>query len=148
MRQPQQVADLVHRDRVDIEAALEALLLAALLGVPVGILLGMLPRAWNVLAPYLNGLNSMPRIALAPVFIVVFGIGQSAKVALGFSIAVFIFLMNSRIGVLSADKEHRDLCATLGASRLQLFTKLYVPVAIPAIFTALRLGIVFAMLGE
>jgi NitT/TauT family transport system ATP-binding protein len=133
--------------RSTVEAALAALLLAALLGIPLGILLGMLPRTWTVLAPYLNALNSMPRIALAPVFIVAFGIGQNAKVALGFSVAVFIFLMNSRIGVLSANEEHRDLCATLGASRLELFTKLYVPVAIPAIFTALRLGIVFAMLG-
>jgi NitT/TauT family transport system ATP-binding protein len=133
--------------RSTVEAALEALLLAALLGIPLGILLGMLPRTWAVLAPYLNALNSMPRIALAPLFVVAFGIGQNAKVALGFSVAVFIFLMNSRIGVLSADREHREICATLGASRLQLFTKLYVPVAIPAIFSALRLGIVFAMLG-
>ena len=88
-------------------AALEALALSALVGIPLGILLGMLPRTWAVLAPYLNALNSMPRIAFAPVFIVAFGIGQSSKIALGFSVAVFIFLMNARIGVLSADEEHR-----------------------------------------
>ena len=130
-----------------ISAALEALALSAVVGIPLGILLGMLPRTWAVLAPYLNAVNSMPRIALAPVFLVAFGIGQSSKVALGFSIAVFIFLMNARIGVLSTDEEYRKLYAVLGASRAQLFGKLYVPVAIPAIFTALRLGLVFALLG-
>lgn len=128
-------------------AALVALALAALVGIPIGIGLGMLPRTWTVLAPFLNALNSMPRIAFAPVFVVAFGIGQGSKIALGFSVAVFVFLMNARIGVLSADEEQRKLCMTLGASRLQLFRKLYVPVAIPAIFTALRLGIVFALLG-
>jgi ABC-type nitrate/sulfonate/bicarbonate transport system permease component len=130
-----------------LEAALEALVLAAVVGIPLGILLGMLPRTWAVLAPYMNALNSMPRIAFVPVFVVWFGIGESAKIALGFSVAVFIFIMNARIGVLSADEEHRKVCLTLGASRVQLFRKLYVPTAIPAICTALRLGMVFALLG-
>ena len=128
-------------------AAVAALALSALVGTPLGVLLGMLPRAWEVLGPYLNALNSMPRIALAPVFVVLLGIGQSSKVALGFSIAVFIFMMNARAGVLSADEEHRRVCRTLGASRFQLFRKLYVPVALPAIFAALRLGMVYALLG-
>jgi NitT/TauT family transport system ATP-binding protein len=130
-----------------ISAALGALALSAIVGIPLGVLLGMLPRTWAVLAPYLNAVNSMPRIALAPVFLVAFGIGQNSKIALGFSIAFFIFLMNARIGVLSTDEEYLKVCAVLGASRSQLFRKLYVPVAIPAIFTALRLGMVFALLG-
>jgi NitT/TauT family transport system ATP-binding protein len=130
-----------------VSAALEALALSAITGIPLGVLLGMLPRTWAVLAPYLNAVNSMPRIALAPVFFVAFGIGQNSKIALGFSIAFFIFLMNGRIGVLSTDEEHLRMCVVLGASRSQLFRKLYVPVAVPAIFTALRLGLVFALLG-
>jgi ABC-type nitrate/sulfonate/bicarbonate transport system permease component len=130
-----------------LQAAIEALLLAAAIGIPLGIVLGMLPRAWAVLAPYLNALNSMPRIAFAPVFIVLFGIGQSGKTALGFSVAVFVFMMNARIGVLSADDEHIKVCLTLGASRFQLLRKLYLPIAVPAIFTAFRLGMVYALLG-
>jgi ABC-type nitrate/sulfonate/bicarbonate transport system permease component len=128
-------------------AALAALALSALVGTPLGVLLGMLPRTWEVLGPYLNALNSMPRIALAPVFVVLLGIGQSSKIAVGFSVAVFLFLMNARAGVLSADDEHRRVCLTLGASKVQLFWKLYVPVALPAIFAALRLGMVYALLG-
>ena len=80
-------------------------------------------------------------------FVVLLGIGQSSKVALGFSIAIFIFMMNARAGVLSADEEHRRVCLTLRASKFQLFWKLYVPVALPAIFAALRLGTVYALLG-
>jgi ABC-type nitrate/sulfonate/bicarbonate transport system permease component len=128
-------------------AAVAALALSALVGTPVGVLLGMLPRAWEVLGPFLNALNSMPRIALAPVFVVLLGMGQGTKVALGFSIAVFIFMMNARAGVLSADEEHRSVCLTMGASKVQLFRKLYVPVALPALFAALRLGTVYALLG-
>jgi ABC-type nitrate/sulfonate/bicarbonate transport system permease component len=128
-------------------AALVALALAAVIGTPVGVLLGMLPRAWAVLGPYLNALNSMPRVAFAPVLVVMFGIGQTSKVALGFSIAVFIFVMNARSGVLSADEDHRTVCVTLGASRVQLLRKLYVPATLPAIFAALRLGMVYALLG-
>jgi len=128
-------------------AALVALALSALVGTPFGVLLGMLPRAWEVLGPYLNALNSMPRIALAPVFVVLLGIGQSSKIAVGFSVAVFIFMMNARAGVLSADDEHRRVCLTLGASKAQLFWKLYLPVALPAIFAALRLGMIYALLG-
>ncbi|WP_179855056.1 ATP-binding cassette domain-containing protein [Paractinoplanes atraurantiacus] len=130
-----------------VSAALAALALSAAVGIPAGILLGMAPRTWTVLAPYLNAVNSMPRIALAPVFFVALGIGQGSKIALGFSIAVFVFLMNARIGVLSADEDQLKVCVALGASRFQLFRKLYLPVAVPAIFTALRLGIVFALLG-
>jgi ABC-type nitrate/sulfonate/bicarbonate transport system permease component len=105
------------------------------------VLLGMLPRAWQVLGPYLNALNSMPRIALAPVFVVLLGIGQSSKIACGFSVAVFIFMMNARAGVLSADDEHRRVCLTLGASKAQMFWKLYDPGrAPPRSFAALRLG--------
>jgi len=128
-------------------AALVALALSALVGTPFGVLLGMLPRAWEVLGPYLNALNSMPRIALAPVFVVLLGVGQSSKVAVGFSVAVFIFMMNARAGVLGADDEHRRVCLTLGASQAQMFWKLYVPGALPAIFAALRLGMVYALLG-
>ncbi|MEU8234593.1 ATP-binding cassette domain-containing protein [Actinoplanes sp. NPDC048967] len=130
-----------------ISAALEALALSAVAGIPLGVLLGMLPRTWAVLAPYLNAVNSMPRIALAPVFLVAFGIGQGSKIALGFSVAFFIFLMNACSGVLSTDEEYLKVCVALGASRSQLFRKLYVPVAIPAIVAALRLGLVFALLG-
>ncbi|MGK5682574.1 ATP-binding cassette domain-containing protein [Actinoplanes sp. URMC 104] len=130
-----------------VSAALEALALSAVTGIPLGIVLGMLPRTWAVLAPYLNAVNSMPRIALAPVFLVAFGIGQGSKIALGFSIAFFVFVMNARIGVLSTDEEYVKVFAVLGASRSQVFRKLYVTVALPAIFTSLRLGLVLALLG-
>jgi ABC-type nitrate/sulfonate/bicarbonate transport system permease component len=105
------------------------------------------PRAWAVLGPYLNALNSMPRIAFAPVLVVSLGIGQSAKVALGFSVAVFIFVLNSRVGVLSADAELVNVLRSLGSSRTQLFRKLYLPTAMPALLAAVRLGLVYALLG-
>jgi ABC-type nitrate/sulfonate/bicarbonate transport system permease component len=133
--------------RSTIEATLVALALSALIGIPLGIMLGMLQRTWAVCAPYLNALNSMPRIAFAPVLIVWFGIGQNAKIALGFSVAVFIFIVNARIGVLSAEDDYRKALLTLGASKFQLFRKLYLPTAVPAVFSAFRLGMVYALLG-
>lgn len=128
-------------------ATLIAFVLASFVGVVIGIGLGLMPRAEKVLTPYLDALNAMPRIALAPVFIIAFGITTSAKVALAFTLVVFILMSNSRAGIRSADPDVLRLSTVLGASKLQLFFKVMLPVAVPSIFAGLRLGLIYALLG-
>lgn len=130
-----------------LEACFSALLLSAVVGIPIGLILALLPRTEKIVNPYLDAINSAPRIAFAPVFIIVFGLTQSAKVALAFSHAVFIFIVNSRAGVDTVDPDLRDLMRSGSASRRQLFTKLFLPSAVPAIFAAVRLGIIASLLG-
>jgi NitT/TauT family transport system permease protein len=130
-----------------LQAALIAFALASVVGVTIGITLALLPRFEKVVEPYLSALNAMPRIALAPVFIVAFGLTINAKIALAFTIVVFILITSARAGVRSVDVEHLRLARVLGASRRQMFTKILFPVATPAIFGGLRLGVIYALLG-
>jgi NitT/TauT family transport system permease protein len=116
-------------------------------GITLGIVLGLMPRLDRLLDPYLNAVNAMPRIALAPVLIVYFGIGQSGKVALAFSIVVFVLLINTQAGVRAADRELLTLARVMGMSRLQMVTKVVLPNAVPSIFAGLRLGLIYALLG-
>lgn len=133
--------------RVTVSATLIALVLASVAGVVIGISLGLMPRVEAAVDPYITFLNSMPRIALAPVFIIYFGIGQSAKIALAFSLVVFIVLINARAGIRSADPDIVTLSKVLNINKRQLFTKILLPSAIPSIFAGLRLGVTYAFLG-
>ena len=124
-----------------------SLILAAVVGVIGGVALGLLPRVERVVSPMLDALNAMPRIALAPVFIVWLGIGIEAKVALAFSVVVFVILSSARAGVHAADPEVIRFSQIMGATKVQLFFKVLLPVSVPSIFAGLRLGLVYAMLG-
>lgn len=124
-----------------------AWVLASAAGVVVGLALGLLPTVERILAPFLDAANALPRIALAPFFIVAFGIGTSAKVALASTLVFFIVLSASRAGVRSADSEWLRLSAVLGAKKHHLFWKVMLPVATPAIIASLRLGLIYALLG-
>lgn len=133
--------------RATLEAVFIAWLLAGFFGVVAGIAVGLMPRVERVLSPFLDALNATPRIALAPLFIVAFGIGTTAKVAVAGTLVFFIVFSGSRAGVRTTDAELLRLSTVLGARKHELFLKILVPVATPAIFAALRLGLVYALLG-
>ncbi|MDE2364688.1 MAG: ABC transporter permease [Hyphomicrobiales bacterium] len=136
---------------VDFGYTLLATMLAFGLGSVAGILVGMLfvtqPNVEAVLSPLLMALNSMPRIALAPLFLIWFGLGIGSKIALGFSLTFFIVLTNTVAGGRGVNPDHITLAQTLGASRSQIFRKFTLPSAVPVIFNGLRLGLIFALLG-
>jgi NitT/TauT family transport system permease protein len=128
-------------------ATIIAFALGSVVGVVVGIGLGLLPTLEAVLNPYIDALNSLPRIALAPVFIVYFGIGQSAKIALAFSLVVFVMLVAARAGIRSADPDIVKLCKSMDLTKVQMFFKVLLPTAYPSIFGGLRLSAIYSMLG-
>ena len=125
--------------------------LAFILGSIAGILVGMLfvtsPSTEAVFDPILVALNAMPRIALAPLFIIWFGLGLGSKVAVGISLTFFIVLTSTVAGGRGVNPDHITLARTLGASESQIFRKFVLPSAVPVIFNGLRLGLVFALLG-
>ena len=135
----------------DFAYTITATVLAFVLGSVTGILTGMLfitrPNFEAVLSPMLMALNSMPRIALAPLFLIWFGLGIWSKVAIGFSLTYFIVLTNTVAGGRGVNPDHITLATTLGASGSQIFRKFTLPSAVPVIFNGLRLGLVFALLG-
>jgi NitT/TauT family transport system permease protein len=130
-----------------LEATLIAFVLASAVGIIVGISLGLLPTVERVVDPFLSAFNAMPRIALAPVFIVAFGLTLQAKLAVAFTIVVFIVITSARAGVRSVDNDIMRLSTVLGANRRQLFVKVMTPTAIPSIFGGLRLGVIYSLLG-
>jgi NitT/TauT family transport system permease protein len=130
---------------------LVATLVAFALGTAAGVLAGLLfviyPRLEKFLDPILSGLNALPRIALAPLFLLWFGLGVSSKVALGFSLTFFIVLASTIAGARAVSQDHVILSRTLGASGSQLFWEITLPGAVPTIFSGLRLGLIYALLG-
>jgi NitT/TauT family transport system permease protein len=130
-----------------LEAALLAFALGSSVGISAGLALALLPRFERVVDPYLTAIYSLPRIALAPIFVIVFGLGMSSKVATAVSIVTFMLLLTARAGVKSADRDILLLSQALGANKRQLFVKVLFPVAVPSIFAGLRLGLIYSVLG-
>jgi NitT/TauT family transport system permease protein len=124
-----------------------AFVFGSLLGIACGLLLVEFRRAGDLFRPYITLLNSLPRVALAPLFIVWFGLGLTSKVVLGVSLVFFILLLNTMAGALAVDQDLVRLCRSLGASRWTIFRKITLPASAPSIFAGLKLGLVYSLLG-
>ncbi len=130
-----------------MQAALLSFVIGGGAGIVAGLVLAILPRVEQVLQPYISALYSLPRIALAPIFILFFGIGLQAKVATGVSLSFFILLVTARAGVMSVNEDILTITQVLGATKFDRFRKVLLPVAMPAIFGGLRLGLIYSLLG-
>ncbi len=119
----------------------------SLAAVAVGLLFMVFPRVHKATEPYLTLLNAMPRIALAPLFLLWFGLGIGSKIAVGVSLTFFIVLSATVAGIRGVNSDHLVLSRTLGATPQQVFLKVTLPSAVPVIFSGLRLGLIFALLG-
>jgi NitT/TauT family transport system permease protein len=115
--------------------------------VTLGMLFVAAPRLERAVEPYLLVLNAMPRIALVPLFLLWFGLGLGSKIAVGCSLTFFIVLSSTVAGIRSVNPDHLTLSYTLGATPRQLFFKVTLPSAVPVMFSGLRLGLIYAMLG-
>lgn len=122
-------------------------LLGSLAAFLLGLIFMFFPWLQRAMEPYLTLLNAMPRIALAPLFLLWFGLGLGSKIALGVSLVFFIVLSATVAGIRSASSDHILLSRALGASPQQIFFKVTLPSAVPIIFAGLRLGLIFALLG-
>jgi NitT/TauT family transport system permease protein len=113
-------------------------------GVSLGFLFGFLPRFYRVLAPFITAFYALPKIALAPLFIILLGIGMSSKVAL-VAITVFFLLLNSTIdGVHDVDRDLVQSLRLMGATRTEVLRKVLLPSALPWIFTGARISVRYA----
>ncbi len=130
-----------------LSATFFAFFLGSLAALLVGMLFVLLPTLEKVLDPLLAALNAMPRIALAPLLIVWFGLGMGSKIAIGFSLTFFIVLQAAVAGGRGINQDHVTLARTLGLSPTRLFWKVTMPGAVPVMFAGLRLGLVAALLG-
>lgn len=97
--------------------------------------------------PYLIILNALPKLALAPVLVILFGIGFTSKVMLAFLMTVIVTALSAYSGVKSVDPAMETLLYSLGAKRRQVFTKVVVPWSMPWIISSLRINIALALAG-
>lgn len=124
------------------------LALAGLVGIPVGIAMERFPHVAKLVEPIIMGIYGLPRVALAPLFILWTGIGLASKVLLSFSMVVFVFLMNVSEGVRSIDKDMLDLMSTMRAKRSFVMRMVVLPAIVPWILTAVRIGIGLSLIGS
>lgn len=126
-------------------------ILGFVLGTVAGSILGLLfwfsRRVALVAEPWLVVLNALPKLALAPVLVILFGIGFPSKVILAFMMTVITAAISAYSGVKSVDPALTTLLYSLGAHRLQVFRLLVVPSAMPWIISGLRVNIALSMAG-
>ncbi len=128
--------------------AILGLVLALPVGVGLGIILVALPKTARVVDPFLMGLYSLPRIALAPLFVIWFGIGLLSKVMLVFSLVVFVFVLNTRQGLLEVDRDLISLMKTMRATRQYIFKRVQMPSILPWLIAAFRINVGLALIGS
>ncbi|MCI0428210.1 MAG: ABC transporter permease [Nitrospiraceae bacterium] len=115
--------------------------ISAIIGVPVGLLVGRIPLLARATQPTIDFFRSIPATALFPLFLFLFGLGDTAKVAIVVYACSLIVLVNTAYGALQV-KVSRLLCAVvMGASRWDLFWKIIVPESAPGIFAGLRIAL-------
>lgn len=128
-------------------AAAIAFVAGSLMAFAFGLLFTFLPFMERAFNPYLTLINAMPRIALAPLFLLWFGLGIGSKIALGFSLVFFIVLSATVAGMRGVLDDHKVLSRAIGISPSQMFFKVTLPSAVPVIFAGLRLALIFSLLG-
>ena len=123
------------------------LVMGAVLGILSGIAMAHSDVLRRALQPYLTVFNALPRPALAPIFILWFGLGAAPKIVVGATIVFFVLLANTMAGIRSVNADIGFLARSLGMSPWQTFRLIELPQAMPPIVAGLRLGAVYAVLG-
>lgn len=121
--------------------------LAVVVGITFGLLIGTSKVLRAVSVPWISAMNSTPTVALAPLLILWFKLGIESKVVVVFLVSVFSVLVNTQAGIESADEGLVETARAFGAKRLQIFTKVLLPSAVPFIVAGLRLGVGRGLVG-
>lgn len=143
---------LWHDLAVSSRAFLWGFSLAVIVGIPVGLVMGWRRRVEYSLDPFLTALYASPLVALAPLFIIVFGVGVLGKAALVFLLSVFPFIFNTFAGVQSTDPLLINVIRSFGGREKDLYLKVILPSTLPYIVAGARLaigrGLVAIIVGE
>ena len=136
---------------VDVGFTFRSTIFGFIIGTSAGALLGM-SFWWSrnyalVMQPYIICLEFIPKLALAPLIILVFGMGLASKVAIATALTLIVSTLTAYSGVQAVDKDQEKLFYSLGASRWQVFTKLVMPSCVPWIISILRVNIGLALTG-
>ncbi|TXL72777.1 ABC transporter permease [Vineibacter terrae] len=129
-----------------LETAL-GFIVGSVLGLGIGLWLALAPTASAIFDPYIKGFNSMPRVVLAPIFAVWFGLGVWSKVALGVTLVFFVVFFNVYQGVREVSPTVIANARMLGASKRHLLRHIYLPSAMSWVFASLHNAVGLAFVG-
>jgi NitT/TauT family transport system permease protein len=117
------------------------------LGLVIGSLMAELPAIERLVMPYAFALQSLPKVAIAPLIVIWFGFGDGSKIAIAALLSFFPVLINSFTGLRAIEPERLDLMRSLSATRFETYRIVKLPNAAPFIFAGLDMAVVYALLG-
>ena len=130
-----------------VYATMMGFFIGAIGGAVLGVWLGVSPIASRLLNPYLNALNALPKVALAPLFVLWFGLGIESKIALAAVLVLFLVFLNTFAGVREVDQDLIDGARLMRATRMQVIVKVIIPSAMSWVFAGLRISVPYALIG-
>ena len=128
-------------------ATLGGFILSVVIGVPIAMLIAYSRVIESFVYPLLVFSQSIPKIAIAPLFVVWFGFGIIPKVIAAFLLGFFPVVVSTVMGFKSVEHDMVDLARSMGSTRLQMFFKISLPQALPAIFSGMKVSITLAVVG-
>ena len=138
---------LVHATRVTMTEVLLGFGLCVVIGIPVAVAIVYSKVIRNVFYPLLVAAQAVPRVAIAPLMVLWFGLGTQGKVIMAFSIAVFPLIINTVVGLQAVDRDTMYVVQSMGAGPLQSFLKVRFPAALPSIYGGLKIAVTLAVIG-
>ncbi|MGH3762782.1 ABC transporter permease [Actinophytocola sp.] len=132
---------------ITLQATLYGFLLGAATGIVMGFVLGLIPLLGRLLDPFITAIYSLPKLALAPLFVLWFGIDLEMKVVLTAVIVFFLVFWNTYTGVRETDEELMDVLRVMGAKRRDMIRKVVLPGSLTYIYVGLKLAIPYALVG-
>lgn len=127
--------------------SIAGLLLGTLAGIFCGVLLGHIRALADVLEPIISALYGIPKLALAPIFILWFGLGMESKIFISSLLVFYLVFFSTFEGIRSVDANIVAAVKIMGANRFQIFTRVTLPSCVPWIITGVRGGIGASLLG-
>jgi len=121
--------------------------IGAIAGVALGFLCGRIKLLGDILNPYITLFNGIPKVALAPVFVIWFGIGLMSKIAIILTMVFFVVFINTFAGLRSVNEDYVAIVRIMGASGWQVVREVFLPATLPFIMVGLRAGIPFSVIG-
>jgi len=132
---------------VTLEETILGFLIGVVLGVVFGVILGRNRLLADVSAPYIKGMNALPRVVLGSIFVISFGLGMQSKVALAVVLVFFVVFFNAFQGVREVDRNLLANARVLGASKLAIIRHVVVPSALTWIIASLHVAFGMAIIG-
>ncbi len=139
--------DLVQHVPITVTEAVVGFACGTLVGGIVGFVFGWYEKVAELLDPFIIAIYSLPKVALAPLFILWFGIGIQAKIILTATIVFFLVFFNTYAGVRDTSREQIDIVRLMGARTGQVLWRVVLPSALTAIFVGLRVSVPYALIG-